>query len=284
MAVAVHNSSSHIAHNDVENFGALYPMRSGMFRHDLCNHPLLTINALADAAMAMRPEHVEYRNSAGNGFQHINRQSINPDIIIRNIARHDCWMMLRFLEQLPEYRRLLEETLHTYAHIIEPQTGPMRDIKAFVFISATDVVTPFHFDPEYNILFHIAGNKSFATFPAAPPFLDEMAHERMHLNGDNLLQWDESYRASATDNLMGPGDALYIPYKMPHIVAVKGGPCISISMTWKSDWSLAQDQAHNFNTAMRQLGMRPQPVPDWPRKTPFRSISSRILQKIGLPR
>jgi hypothetical protein len=262
----------------------LYPLRSGLFRHDLANHPLLTLPALADAAAVMKSDHVEYRNSASHGFDHLNTAHQSVAEIIRNVASHDCWIMLRFIEQLPEYRALLEETLGAFAKDVEPHTGPMRDLRAFVFISTTSVVTPFHCDPEYNILFHIAGEKRFATFPAKPPFLDEAAHQRLHVGGDNLLHWDDGYHAHATDNRMQAGDALYVPYKMPHIVTVDGGPSISISMTWKSDWSFAQDRAHRFNVAMRQLGLTPRPVPEWPTKTPLRSFGSRLLGKIGLPK
>jgi hypothetical protein len=262
----------------------LYPMQSGMFRHALVNHPLLTLDALAIASAAMNPAHVEYRSSATMGFDHLAATGKSKADIIRDIGEHDCWIMLRFIEQIPEYHVLLEETLGAFAKDIEPHTGPMRDLRAFVFISTDAVVTPFHCDPEYNILFHIAGEKRFATSPAVAPFLDNWAHERLHVGGNNLLDWDDRYHAHATDNFLKPGDALYVPYKMPHIVTVNGGPSISISMTWKSDWSFAQDRAHRFNAAIRQLGLNPWPVPPWPASTPLRSFGSRLVGKIGLPR
>jgi hypothetical protein len=263
---------------------ALYPLKSGLFRHDLADHPLLTLAALADAASAMRPDHVEHRSSAAQGFTHFDTADCGTSDVIRNISDYNCWVMLRFIEQLPEYRDLLQSTLEQFAEYVEPQTGPMRDMRAFVFISTQSVVTPFHFDPEYNILFHIAGQKSFATFPAEPPYVDMKAHERLHVDGDNLLYWHDEYRSHAVVNHLGPGDALYVPYKLPHIVAVEGGPSISISMTWKSDWSAAQDSAYRFNAAMRQLGLPPRPVPEWPHKTPLRNLGSKVLQRLGLPK
>ena len=265
-------------------FADFYPLRSAIFRHNLANHPLLTLPMLAKAAAEMRPAHVECRNSAASGFDHLNTATQPVADIIRHISDHDCWIMLRFIEQIPEYRLLLENTLASFASVVEPQTGTMHDLRAFVFISTTSVVTPFHFDPEYNVLFHIAGKKSFATFPATEPFVDSMAHERLHVNGNNLLNWDDDYRRSAVNNVLTPGDALYVPYKMPHIVTVAGGPSISISMTWKSDWSFAQDHAHRFNAALRQLGLPSRPVPLWPNQTPLLTLGSRLLQKIGLPR
>jgi hypothetical protein len=277
----LHSDNPGPAHDGVVG---LYPLHSGMFRHGLTDHPLLKLEALADAATVMQPAHVEYRSSASAGFEHLVKESTSIADVIRNIASHDCWVMLRFIEQLPAYQALLEETLNGFAQTVEPHTGLMRDLHAFVFISTNQVITPFHCDPEYNILFHIAGQKSFMTLPAKPPFLDEDAHQRLHVGGDNLLIWDEAYREHATDNQLGPGDALYVPYKTPHIVSVSGGPSISISMTWKSDWSFAQDRAHRFNIALRQLGMKPRPVPQWPARTPLLSGGGRLLQKIGLPK
>jgi hypothetical protein len=284
MSAALYSKNPIVNGDGQSALAGLYPLQSGMFRHDLVDHPLLSLSALAEAAAAMKPNHVEYRNSATSGFDHLDSTHQSVADVIRAIENHNCWIMLRFIEQLPEYRALLQETLAGFATEVEPHTGPMRDLRAFVFISTTSVVTPFHCDPEYNILLHIAGEKRFATFPAKPPFLDDGAHERLHVGGDNLLHWDESYRVDATDNRMLPGDALYVPYKMPHIVSVDGGPSISISMTWKSDWSFAQDRAHRFNAAMRQLGLTPRPVPEWPAKTPLRSFGSRVLGKIGLPK
>lgn len=263
----------------------VYPARAGMFAHDLTRHPLLTLDALADAAARMNPAHVELRHAnrgAGGDFEQQADAAARAPAAIRAIAGSGCWAMLRFAEQLPEYRALMEGTLAPFAAVVAAQTGPMRDCRAFVFISSDAMVTPFHCDAEYNMLFQIAGDKSFRTFAPAEPWLSAADEERMHASGDNLLRWHDDYAAQGTDNRLSPGDALFVPYKAPHYVTVAGGPSISLSLTWKSDWSLAQDEAHRFNRAMRQIGLNPRPVPAWPERATGKAVAAKLLRRVGL--
>lgn len=234
----------------------------------------------------MNPAHVEVRRGdggAGGDFAHLTTAQRSAPHVIRTIAGSGCWLMLRFAEQLPAYRALLADILAPFAASVGARTGAMRDPHAFIFISSDAMVTPFHCDAEYNILFQIAGDKSFSTFPTGAPFMTAEAEERMHLTGENLLGWDDGYRAAATEHRLAPGDALYVPYKAPHLVEVLRGPSISLSLTWKSDWSLAQDDAHRFNAAMRKLGLRPRPVPSWPERTALRSTASKLMRRAGWP-
>ncbi len=268
-----------------EELAALYPARSGMFRHDLSRHPLLTLDALADAAARMNPTHVELRHAnrgAGGDFEQQADAAARAPATIRAIAGSGCWAMLRFAEQLPEYRALMEKALTPFADVVSAQTGPMRDCRAFIFISSDAMVTPFHCDAEYNILFQIAGDKSFRTFAPVAPWLTADDEERMHATGDNLLRWQDDFVGQGTDNRLSPGDALSVPYKAPHYVTVAAGPSISLSLTWKSDWSLAQDEAHRFNRAMRQLGLNPRPVPAWPERAAGKVVAAKLLRRAGL--
>ncbi|NJS15460.1 MAG: transcriptional regulator [Sphingopyxis sp.] len=199
----------------VDRFAALYPEQAGVFAHDLARHPLLALGALADAAEALDPAHVEVRHGdrgAGGDFAHVDAATPVSDII-RNIANQRCWVMLRGLEQLPAYAALLADTLGEYRAIAQAQTGAMHDPRAFIFISSMDMVTPFHCDPEYNILFQIAGDKCFRTYPAEPPFLTAYAHEALHAAGANLLCWEDGFADAGTPHLLSPGDALFVPYK-----------------------------------------------------------------------
>jgi hypothetical protein len=264
---------------------ALYPTSAGMLTHDLIDHPLLSLDALADAATRMNPVHVEVRRGdAGPGghFEHI--EDASPASMIRNIADSGAWAMLRFAEQLPEYRALYDSALARFADTIAVQTGVMRDPRVFIFISSGDTVTPFHCDAEYNILFQIAGDKSFRTFPPRAPFLTAEDEERLHVTGDNMLPWNDRYGVHGVDHRLSPGDAVFVPYKVPHLVSVTRGPSVSLSLTWKSDWSLAQDEAHRFNAAMRRIGLRPRDVPGWPARAQAKAMGNKLLRRVGLPR
>jgi hypothetical protein len=260
---------------------ALYPQVAGVFRHALSAHPLLTLDALAEAAGRMNPAHVEVRHAnrgAGGDFA-LQDGSVDAADTIRHIGARGAWAMLRFAEQLPDYAALMHDMLAPFAGVVAAQTGPMRDCRAFIFVSSNAMVTPFHCDAEYNILFQIAGDKSFRTFPAAPPFLTDEAQEHMHATGDNLLAWDDAFLGAGTDHRLAPGDALFVPYKAPHLVSVAGGPSISLSLTWKSDWSMGQDEVHRFNAALRRIGMRPRPVPSWPAREAGKIWGAKLLRR-----
>jgi hypothetical protein len=268
----------------VSAFAGLYPQQAGLFAHDLSGHPLLTLAALAAAAARMDPKHVELRHAdrgADGDFAHLAAADRAP-CAIAAIADSGCWAMLRFAEQLPEYRSLMEAALAPFSARIAAVTGPLRDCHAFIFVSSDAMVTPFHCDAEYNILFQIAGDKSFRTFPAAPPFLAPIAEERMHASGNNLLDWHPDFADQGVDHRLSAGDALFVPYKAPHLVTVTRGPSISLSLTWKSDWSLAQDEAHRFNAAMRRIGLRPHPVPAWPDRAAGKALGAKLLRRAGV--
>ncbi len=266
------------ADGDDAALAAAYPLRVARLAHGLAHHPLLQPDALADAARAMDDAHVECRTSATAGFTdsgatkaQLMRQILDGDV--------DGWLMLRFADQVSAYRDLLADTLASYAPIIEPVTGPMRDPKAFIFLSSDRTVTPLHIDPTYNILFQIAGSKLFSTYPLAPPVVTAQDEEGFHARGDNLLPWNDAVAALGQDERLEPGDALYVPHKLPHRVAVAGGLSISISMTWKSDWSIAEGAAHRTNARWRALGWNPPPVARWPEKSPIRTLAARIMER-----
>lgn len=263
----------------------LYPLDAGVFGHDLVGHPLLSLAALADAAARMNPAHVELRaanRGAGGDFAMAADAAARAPGTICAIADSGCWAMLRFAEQLPDYRALMEQALAPFAALVAARTGPMRDCHAFIFISSDAMVTPFHCDPEYNILFQIMGDKDFRTFAPAEPWLTAADEERLHATGDNLLPWDDAYVQQGCNHRLAPGDALFVPFKAPHVVTVAQGPSISLSLTWKSDWSLAQDASHRCNRALRQLGLNPRPIPPWPRRAAGKALAARVLHRAGL--
>ena len=54
--------------------------------------------------------------------------------------------------------------------------------QGFIFVSSPDAVTPYHFDPEHNILLQLRGTKAMTLFPAGDPRFapDERARSLSH--------------------------------------------------------------------------------------------------------
>lgn len=261
-------------------FADAYPQSPAILSHDLVDHPLLSLSALADAARALPGHHVERRVAdAVNGGDFAMARPDDGSVAdaIASGATSDSWVMLRFVEQLPAYRDLLGDLLAE----LEPMVAAA-GLKGFVFISAPGTLTPLHFDAEYNILFQIAGDKSFATYPPGPPFVTLDRREAYHRSGDNMLPWQDGYEALATVHRLTPGAALFVPHGVPHWVRVGTEPSISLSLTWQDDWSHSVADALAFNPLLRRCGVSVGDVPAWPDRPVWRARGARAARRLRL--
>lgn len=283
--IAADAASPVLTVDGMERLRALYPHFSGTLTHCLVDHPLLSLEQLALASERMNPTHVECRAADGqNGGEFSIAVPVgeNPADTIRQIDRAERWVMLRFAEQLPEYAELIDALLTQMQPVMDQTTGAAVKVAAFIFISSPGTLTPFHFDPEYNILFQIAGSKHFATFPLSEPWLPCGQQEQFHRLEDNLLPWNESYRSGEVVHQLHPGDAIYVPYKVPHWVQVDDQPSISISLTWKNAGSIEHDLAWHFNDWLRAKGLDPSPPRQMPHRPWVGAKAMRLLQRMGL--
>lgn len=260
-----------------------YPHTPVVLPHGLADHPLLSLRELARAAGELDPELVERRvHDARNGEAFTLVGYGEAAEVLARDGPADQWIMLRLIERLPRYRALLETIIAELGTAITHTTGPPSGLKGFVFVSAPHTHTPFHFDAEFNILFQIAGTKTFATYPARAPFIGLAARETYHRNGDNMLGWQEAYWDAAQRHHLAPGEAVFVPYAAPHWVKAGPEPSISLSLTWQNPWSEAVADALAFNPLMRRLGLPvtdPARDPDVPR---WRAVAARIAQKAGV--
>lgn len=267
----------------LEGLRAAYPERSMLLRHGMAEHPLLQLDALAALAQRMRPVDVEYNRgdlpvgvdpaaTPGNGL------SIAETI--RSIEDCGSWMVLKFVEQDPVYRALLEETLAALEPVVGPVTGPMLKREGFIFISSPGAVTPFHFDPEHNILLQIRGEKTMTVFPAGDEAIVPGAlHEAFHRGGHRNLPWDEGFAAQGTAFRLAPGEAIYVPVKAPHWVKNGHAPSVSFSITWRSEWSFHEEYAHGFNHMLRGIGISPSAPGRYPHGNRLKSTAYRAIMK-----
>jgi hypothetical protein len=270
---------------EAARFAALYPRRPGKLAHGLSGHPLLTIEALADASERMKPANVKCAGADNRqGAQYVFADPAGVPIgeAVRTIAQSRRYVLLSFLEQLPEYDALMRETIARIEPAIRAGTGAPRRLRAFLFISAPGTLSPFHFDAEYNILLQIAGRKVFSLYRPVEPWLTGAANERYHLSGDNVLAWEESFADQGEMNSLGPGEALYVPCRWPHWVEVGEEPSISLSFTWCSRASNEQDDAYRLNAWLRRFGIEPPPPRPLPARAPVRSFAYRALNRLHM--
>lgn len=272
-----------LADDEIGRFVSLYPGEPGKLAHRLAGHPLLGLDALADAAGRMRPENVlchaaKNRNGAGFAPSEPPGQPIGETV--RAIGSASRYVMLSLVEQLPEYAALMRETIGQLEPAIRAHTGEPLQQRAFLFISSPETLAPFHFDAEYNVLFQIAGRKDFVLYPPVAPWITDAANEHYHRTGDNLLPWDESFAGQGTRIVLEPGDALFVPYRWPHWVELGDEPSISLSFTWNSRAGFEQNDAYRLNAWLRRFGLSPASPAPLPARSPVRSVAWRALSRL----
>jgi hypothetical protein len=265
-------------------FAANYPEVPHTLTHNLRDHSLLNIEALALLGEALPPASVEYNKGdlpVGIDPSLVPPNGLSIGDTIRMVETSGSWAVLKNIEQVPEYERLLLGLLTELKPHIEEKTGSMLKPQGYIFVSSPNAVTPYHFDPEHNILLQLHGTKVMTQFPAGNAhFAPDETHEGYHTGGHRNLVWDDELAAGGTEWPLKPGEALFVPVMAPH--HVKNGPAVSISLsiTWRSDWSFAEADARAFNGVLRKIGVRPRAPGRFPDQNKAKALAWRAIRKL----
>ena len=265
---------------------ALYPLQAGLLHHHLPDHPLLSLEALAQLGEALPSSEVEY--NPGNvpiGIlpEDVPSNGLSIGETIRGIEINGSWAVLKNIENVEAYRVLLMDLLDELKPVVEPRTGAMLTPQGFIFISSPGSITPFHFDPEHNILLQLKGQKVMNVWPSGDErFAHRREHERYHTGGHRNLPWQDEFHEGAQQVPLGPGDAVLMPVMAPHFVANGDAPSISLSITWRSEWSYRESEAHAANAALRRVGLDPAMPPRWPSYAWVKTVGWRIARRLKL--
>jgi hypothetical protein len=264
-------------------FAAAYPETPSVIRHQLADHPLLDLDALAALAGRLPDASIEYNR--GNLPLGVDGKpaptGVGIEDTIRHIATSNSWAVLKNIEQDPAYEALLLALLGELKPQIEARTGAMLRPQGFVFISSPDAVTPYHFDPEHNILLQLVGTKVMTQFPAGDAhFAPDTTHESYHSGGPRELVWREDLATGGRPFALSPGEAVMVPVMAPH--HVRNGPIssISLSITWRSDWSFEEADARCWNGLMRKAGLSPRAPYRWPRRNRAKALAFRAWRRV----
>ena len=266
----------------VARFLAHYPQRPARIAHGLLGHPLLELEALAALAARLDPSEVEYnrgRLPIGISQEATPSNGLSIAETISSIEKNESWMVLKRVEKDPVYRKLLHDTLAELRPAIRPVTGEMIRLEGFIFFSSPGAVTPFHFDPEYNILCQLRGSKTMTVFPA--DLATSQFHEDYHRGGQRNLPWREDYAALGQSFDLAPGEGIYVPLMAPHWVRNGDAVSISFSITWRSEWSFREAYAHRFNGVARRFGLNPAPPRPFPGDNHLKAAAFRGMRKAG---
>jgi quercetin dioxygenase-like cupin family protein len=267
----------------LQTFRSIYPETAAKLTHRLVGHPMFDLEALVALAQRIRPVDAEYnRGDVPVGLDPAATPSngLSVEETIRSIEQCGSWMVLKFVEQDPAYRELLHNVLAELGPVVEPVTGKMLKMEGFVFISSPDAVTPFHFDPEHNILMQLRGHKTMTVFaPDDERIANGVCHETFHNGGHRNLPWQDDFTGQGQAIQLNPGEAIYVPVKAPHWVKNGSEPSISFSITWRSEWSYQEADARGLNRLLRKAGVDPAPPRRFPAQNLAKSAAYRGIMK-----
>lgn len=233
-----------------------------MLQHGLVDHPLLRLSNLVELAKSMPRDRIEYNSgkvAVGVKPEDVPTIDLAPEEVVKTIETANAWMVIKNVEELPEYRALLEQFV-TEANIAAGRKpGEFSDVQGFIFVSSANSTTPFHVDAEENILIQIKGDKLFTTFDNDDRSL--VSEEALEISPSKHRNqtYEERFQSRATLHKMKPGDALHVPYYTPHWVGTGATYSISMAMTWKTPEVLRLNKIRLMNGTLRRFGVPQKP-------------------------
>jgi hypothetical protein len=247
-----------------EIFSAYFDRKPFHVTHGLASHPLFSLPRLVALARELPEQFVEYNGgnlAVGVSATETPRTGLSAEETVRRIAECGSWMVLKRVEQSPEYGALLDRCLDEVAAQAGGAAPRMMRREGFIFLSSPDAVTPFHLDPEHNFLLQVRGCKSVSMWDRDDRFvlpdheLETFYSAFVHRN----LPWREVFQTTAWRVPLAPGQGLHFPVAVPHWV--KNGPEVSVSfsITFRSESSESRELVYRANARLRQLGFSPRP-------------------------
>lgn len=232
--------------------------------HNLADHPLLDLNRLVELAGSLPEKSVEYNAGDLPITQDPNQTPRNGLSIVDTVRRiEECksWMVLKNVEQNPEYRELLDACLAQVAEVTESIAPGMSQKQGFIFISSPNSVTPFHIDPENNFLLQIRGRKRVQMFSREDrTVITEEQIEGFFTGAHRNIPYLDSFADRGQWFELEPGDGLHFPIAAPHWVQNGDAVSISFSITFQTNESRDRQSLHRLNKKLRSLGLNPTDV------------------------
>jgi len=269
---------------DRETFRACFDRRPFLIGHELTNHPLFEISRLLRLCRSLPETSVEY--NAGNipicvAPERTPGNGLSADETIRRIAECKSWLVLKYVEQEPEYRALLHRCLAEVAGHSEPLRPGMSLAQGFIFISSPGSVTPYHFDPEHNFLLQIRGSKRIHLFDGRDrSIVSEEELEQFYCGAHRNLVYRKNCERTGRTFDLSPGFGLHFPVTAPHYVRNGAEVSVSFSITFRTPDLERRSMVHICNAFLRRCGLRPAPAGTHPRHDSLKYITCRVVRRI----
>jgi len=227
-----------------------------LVRHELQDHPLTRLEALAELADSLPEDRLEHNlGSIGETMPggEVPRADLTPGEIVNTIETNGCWMVMG-IHGIAPYQELLDELFEGIVRTLPAAQGEVRRRQGVIFIAAPNSTTPTHIDGEQSFLLQITGTKRISIGEFTD---DETAHREIdrYCGGGHRNIADLPQRAEEFD--LSPGVGAHVPALTPHLVKTPAGVSISMSVGFETDALIRRAAVHRANDRLRRLGITP---------------------------
>lgn len=243
-------------------------------RHSLAEHPLLQYEHLRKLALSLSGTH-HIRQAARNTtikspFKPLVEADAGRTIAeaFANIHLPGTWIALYNLEELPEYRELLQDVLSGVLHRLSPADSRLIEVGGFVFIAGPRAIWPFHLDRDNNFHIQVRGNKEYKLWSPGDPVAVSPAAVEAVVTRSNYadVRYREEMASRCVNFTLGPGDGVHIPGTAGLSIGTSatpdpsGSPAISMALTYCTRVSRRKVCVYTTNSLLRhRFGVDPRP-------------------------
>src|SRR5438445_8279600 len=131
-------------------------------RHHLAGHPLFSLERLLKLSRGLRGDQAEFYSGDVPVYtspEQTPSTGLSLQETIRRIESCGAWVVLKNVEQDPEYRSLLDQCLDEVPDVYGSSLRGSPEPLGFISILSAKAVTPCHVDHEHNFLLPIRGSK-----------------------------------------------------------------------------------------------------------------------------
>ncbi len=253
-----------LAESDANLFRENFNKQSFEFHHHLATHPLFELPRLCELGDLLSKTGSYYFN-AGNvavdeTYDEAAMKQFSLEDVIRRIESSSAWIVLKSVQQDPDYRILLDDCMAEIERFSDRNLRDnMRDLKASIVVTSPRRVTLYHIDSDCNFLFQIRGSKTFSTFDQNDrAILSEEEIERYYLGDQNGAKYRDQFQNRATVYQMTPGNAVHVPVLAPHWAKNNDNVSVSLSINFELLAADRRANVYRFNHYLRRAGLKPQ--------------------------
>ncbi len=252
-------------------------------KHGLSGHPLFSLQRLVELAKSLPRDRIEYNSgkvAVGVKPEDVPKIDMPAEDVIRTIETANAWLVIKFVNQDLAYNELLKTFVDEANAAAGKKPGDYSDLQGFIFVSSADSITPFHFDAEENILIQIKGEKFVRTFDNDDREL--VSEEAMELapSRHRNIRYEPWFEKRATLHALKLGDAVHMPYTVPHWVSTGNTYSISMAMTWKTPEVVRLNKIRLINGTLRHYGLPQKPPGVSPRLDELKVMAHDALRAV----